>query len=89
MTAATRKSESGYVAPAALQSRVAWFAVRKELGPRPRLALSVLSFALPLLLWCAISYVPWLWHPMMEVTDPGDVEYFRAGQLVEREYLRT
>ena len=85
MTAATRKSESGYVAPAALQSRVAWFAVRKELGPRPRLALSVLSFALPLLLWCAISYIPWLWHPMMEVTDPGDVEYFRAGQLVERD----
>ncbi len=85
MTAATRKSESGYVAPVALQSRVAWFAVRKELGPRPRLALSVLSFALPLLLWCAVSYIPWLWHPMMEITDPGDVEYFRAGQLVERE----
>jgi NitT/TauT family transport system permease protein len=85
VTSAARKSESGYVAPVALENRVAWFAVRKELTPRPRLALAVLSFALPLLLWCAVSYVPWLWHPMMEITNPGDVEYFRSGQLVERE----
>mgnify|MGYP001815178980 CR=1 FL=1 len=86
MTTAVRKSESGYVAPAvASRNRVAWFAVRQELGARPRLVLAFMSFALPLLLWSAVSYLPWLWHPMMEVTEPGEVGYFRAGQLVERE----
>ena len=84
MTTAVRKSESGYVAPAvASRNRVAWFAVRQELGARPRLVLAFMSFALPLLLWSAVSYLPWLWHPMMEVTEPGEVGYFRAGQLVE------
>lgn len=61
-----------------------WLAVRKELRPRPRAFLTVMSFALPLLLWCAVSYVPWLWHPMMKVQDAGDVAYLREGQLVER-----
>ena len=31
------------------------------------------------LLWCAVSYVPWLWHPLVHVTAPGDVDYFVGG----------
>jgi NitT/TauT family transport system permease protein len=78
--------ESGYVATAkATKAPTQWLAVGKELRRRPRAILALMSFALPLLLWCAVSYVPWLWHPMMEVEEPGDVSYFREGQLVERE----
>jgi NitT/TauT family transport system permease protein len=61
------------------------FAVRKELRPKPRFVVTILSFMLPLLLWCLLSYIPWLWHPKVEVTDPGAVSYFREGMLVDRE----
>jgi NitT/TauT family transport system permease protein len=62
-----------------------WFAVRKELRPRPRLMVTILSFLTPLLLWCLVSYVPWIWHPKVEITDPGAVSYFKEGMLVDRE----
>lgn len=62
-----------------------WFAVRKELRPKPRLFVSVMSFLLPLLVWCLVSYIPWIWHPKVEVTDPGAVSYFKEGMLVDRE----
>ncbi len=65
-----------------------WFAVRKQLNARPRLVLGVLSFLLPLLLWSLVSYVPWLWHPKVEVTEAGDVSYFKSGQLVDREVFQ-
>jgi NitT/TauT family transport system permease protein len=58
--------------------------VRKPLGPRPVFWLTQAAFALPLLLWCAISYIPFLWHPMVKITDPGDVSYFENGVQVER-----
>ena len=62
-----------------------WFAVRKQLRPRERLALGVASFLLPLLVWSLVSYVPWIWHPQVEVTDSGAVSYFKPGMLVDRE----
>lgn len=46
---------------------------------------TLLSFALPILLWCAVSYLPFLWHPMVKVDQPGDVSYFKEGMLVERD----
>ena len=62
-----------------------WFAVRKQLRPRERLVLGVASFLLPLLVWSLVSYVPWIWHPQVEVTDSGAVSYFKPGMLVDRE----
>jgi len=62
-----------------------WFAVRKQLRARPRLVLGILSFVLPVLLWSLVSYVPWLWHPKVEITATGDVSYFKSGMLIDRE----
>jgi len=62
-----------------------WFAPRRQLSPRPRLALSIMSFVLPLLIWSLVSYVPWIWHPQVEITEPGSVAYFKPGLLVDRE----
>jgi NitT/TauT family transport system permease protein len=59
--------------------------VRKQLRPRERLVLGVASFLLPLLVWSLVSYVPWIWHPQVEVTDSGAVSYFKPGMLVDRE----
>ena len=46
--------------------------------------LVVASFALPLLIWSAVSYLPFLWHPNVKITEPGDVSYFREDMEVER-----
>jgi NitT/TauT family transport system permease protein len=62
-----------------------WFAVRRELSPGKRHALSIMSFVLPLLLWSVVSYVPFVWHPDVLVSDVGGVDYFSAGMLVEKE----
>lgn len=66
-----------------------WFAPRRQLAPRPRLVLGVMSFVLPLLIWSLVSYVPWIWHPQVEITEPGSVSYFKVGQLVDRELFAT
>ena len=52
-------------------SRLTWFAVRRELSPGRRALVMVLAFLCPLLTWAAVSYVPFLWHPLVEVTDKG------------------
>lgn len=62
----------------------AWPVIGREVAPRTRRVLTVLSFVLPLVLWALVSYVPWLWHPLVRVTDPGDVSWFRPGLLVDR-----
>ncbi len=49
-----------------------------------QLFLTAMSFLLPLLIWSAVSYVPWLWHPKVAITEPGAVTYFRPGMLVDR-----
>ncbi len=61
-----------------------WLGLKQELPPRQRLWLTVLSFATPLILWAAVSYVPWLWHPLVHITAPGDVDYFVEDMDVPR-----
>jgi NitT/TauT family transport system permease protein len=39
---------------------------------------------LPLLLWCLVSYVPFIWHSKVHVLDPGAVSYFQADMLVDK-----
>ncbi len=65
--------------------RESWFAVRKELPPERARTLALLSFALPLVIWCIVSYVPFVWHPLVKVESPGAVGYFTTGMLVEKE----
>jgi len=56
-----------------------WLGLKRELPRRRRLLLAAMSFIIPLAAWCAISYVPWIWHPLIRVTDPGSVDYFSTG----------
>ncbi|MBI3383937.1 MAG: ABC transporter permease [Aquabacterium sp.] len=69
-------------------SQTGWFAVRAALSPRRKLVLGIGAFVLPLLLWCAVSYLPFLWHPQVLVTQPGDVDYFQVGMRVDKEVFR-
>jgi NitT/TauT family transport system permease protein len=61
-----------------------WLGLKHELPRRRQFALAVLSFVVPVALWCAVSYVPWLWHPLMRITAPGDVDYFVEDMDVPR-----
>jgi NitT/TauT family transport system permease protein len=62
-----------------------WFSVRKKVSSRQRTILTIFSFLIPLLIWGLVSYVPFFWHPMVEVTSPGDVTFLKTGVLVDRE----
>jgi NitT/TauT family transport system permease protein len=65
-------------------SRGGLLLVKKALSPGDRSVLGVLSFVPPLLLWCAISYVPSIWHPLIKITDPGSVDYLQPGMRMPK-----
>ncbi len=46
--------------------------------------LMVGAFVWPLMLWSVVSYVPFVWHPDILITDPGDVDYFQPDMLIDR-----
>jgi NitT/TauT family transport system permease protein len=61
-----------------------WLGLKEELPRNRRLLLTIFSFLVPITLWCAVSYVPWLWHPSVRITDPGEVDYFVEDMEVPR-----
>ena len=65
-------------ASAARRQRQPLLSVRHPLSPRAQMVAGVLAFALPLFLWCVLSYAPFLWHPQVLVEDAGDTTV--AGQ---------
>ena len=65
------------------------FSVRRELRPNTRLLVMLFSFVLPVLIWSLVSYVPFIWHPKMEITNPGGVSYFTKGMLVDRDVFES
>ena len=60
-------------------------AVNRKLDRGPRRTVTLASFALPILIWALVSYVPFLWHPQVEITQSGSVSYFSEGLLVDQE----
>ncbi len=46
--------------------------------------MTLLSFVTPLILWSTISYTPFIWHPMMEITNEGGSLYLERGERVKR-----
>jgi NitT/TauT family transport system permease protein len=65
--------------------------VRAPLSARAHAATGVLAFIVPLVLWCVLSYVPFLWHPQVLVVDagdsavPGQYAFIATGQRVDRD----
>ncbi len=71
--------------------REPWFAARRDLSPRRASLLGLLSFALPLLIWSAVSYLPFLWHPDMELQISADREnvttVYVAGDRMSQDFF--
>jgi NitT/TauT family transport system permease protein len=62
-----------------------WLQVLKPVSPHARLVLGSLSFVLPIVVWCIVSYVPFVWHPQVQITDPGSVDYLQRGMRMDRQ----
>lgn len=58
--------------------------IRKPLGVRSALVMKVVSFLIPLGVWCAVSYTPWIWHPQMKILDRGGTKMYRLGDQVDK-----
>jgi NitT/TauT family transport system permease protein len=58
--------------------------ILQPLSARSKLVIGIASFVLPVLLWSAVSYVPWLWHPQIMITDAGSVSYLEVGAHLPR-----
>jgi NitT/TauT family transport system permease protein len=61
-----------------------WLGLKEELPHHRKALLTALSFLVPLAIWCAVSYIPWLWHPNVRITAIGDVDYFVEDMEVPR-----
>ncbi|WP_407304706.1 ABC transporter permease [Acinetobacter sp.] len=58
--------------------------VARELSQRNKLLLGLCSFLIPILIWCAVSYLPFIWHPQVQITDSGSVTYLQVGSRVDK-----
>jgi NitT/TauT family transport system permease protein len=68
-----------------------WFVIRRDLSQSRRLALTCVSFVLPLALWCFVSYIPWIWHPDIKIELSAEREgvttVFTAGDHVSKGFF--
>ena len=68
-----------------------WFIIRRDLPQSRQFALTVISFLLPLAVWCFVSYVPWIWHPDVKIELSAEREgvttVFTAGDHVSRQFF--
>jgi NitT/TauT family transport system permease protein len=65
-------------------------AVRQPLPQRAHFLAGIFAFVIPLVLWCMVAYLPFVWHPLVLIHDPGDTKvpgtysYLAEGQRVEK-----
>lgn len=60
-----------------------WVMLQRNLR-KNKLILSICSFVIPICLWCAISYLPFIWHPQVQITSSGSVPYLQVGSRVDK-----
>ncbi|HCN34029.1 MULTISPECIES: ABC transporter permease [Acinetobacter] len=58
--------------------------VARELSPQSKILLGFGSFLIPILIWCAVSYLPFIWHPQVQITNSGSVSFLQIGSRVDK-----
>ncbi|MCL4101694.1 NitT/TauT family transport system permease protein [Fibrobacter sp. UWH9] len=58
--------------------------IQKTVGKKWTMVLAILSFVIPLATWSVISYVPFVYHPLMRVVDAGDSMFCMPGDEIDR-----
>ncbi len=59
--------------------------VARELSQRNKLLFGLGSFLIPILIWCAVSYLPFIWHPQVQITDSGSVAYLQVDSRIDKD----
>ncbi len=65
-----------------MKRRSFWLVVRSPLSPGRAALAKCAAFLLPLALWSLVSYVPFIWHPYIHLTDSGGSESYEADQML-------
>lgn len=65
-----------------------WAIPRTPVDKKSARLLTFASFAIPIFLWCLVSYTPFIWHPQVEITQPGGVSYFREGTIIDKDIFQ-
>lgn len=63
--------------------------VARELSPQSKILLGFGSFLIPTLIWCAVSYLPFIWHPQVQITNSGSVSFLQVGSRVDKSVFYT
>ena len=58
--------------------------IQKHVGKKWTTVLTVLSFIIPLAIWSVVSYVPFVYHPLVKVVDAGGSMFCQPGDEIER-----
>ncbi|WP_347464302.1 ABC transporter permease subunit [Acinetobacter thermotolerans] len=58
--------------------------IARELSQKQKVLFGLGSFLIPILIWCAVSYLPFVWHPQVQITDSGSVTFLQEGSRVEK-----
>ena len=58
--------------------------VARELSPQSKILLGFGSFLIPILIWCAVSYLLFIWHPQVQITNSGSVSFLQVGSRVDK-----
>ncbi|MBV7310024.1 ABC transporter permease [Acinetobacter sp. CWB-G5] len=61
----------------------------RELSPQSKVLLGFGSFLIPILIWCAVSYLPFIWHPQVQITNSGSVSFLQIGSRVDKSVFYT
>lgn len=67
--------------------RSSWLTVTGGLSAKRSTPLIIASFVLPMAAWCAVSYVPFIWHPLVNVDVPGGT-FYRVGDRPKKADFR-
>ena len=63
--------------------------VARELSPQSKILLGFGSFLIPILIWCAVSYLPFIWHPQVQITNSGSISFLQVGSRVDKSVFYT
>lgn len=58
--------------------------ITMDVRKRHKLLLSFCSFLIPILIWCAVSYLPFIWHPQVQITNSGNATFLQVGSRVDK-----
>ncbi len=69
--------------------KIPGFQPRKPLTRRQKWILTLLSFILPVGLWSVVSYVPFVWHPVILVSSAGGSSALEKGERVDPSFFQA